>query len=239
MSKTKYFKKMRIDKTIGILLILGTLGVIIPYTILTMTFNYPDILRQDSKIVLNEFYAGGNSLIYTWLAFALLGLPLIVAYSLIGKKLERKNTNINWITTIGIISGIVQIIGLLRWVFVVPVLAHDLHNTSDQSIINAIIINFKVIHQLGGVLLGEHLGQLFTITWTVGIAHHLFKNNIIPKWMKYFAYITSTIYFLAQTELLGTVIKDFPVIDIAGFLGSTLWLIWLFILGIIFLKNKS
>ena len=31
----------------------------------------------------------------------------------------------------------------------------------------AAIITFKAIHQFGGVLLGEHLGQLFTIAWTV------------------------------------------------------------------------
>jgi hypothetical protein len=79
---------MKTEKIIGYLLILGGIGVIIPYAILTITFNYPDILRQESATILTEFYKGGASLIFTWLAFALLGIPLLIAYSLIGQKLE-------------------------------------------------------------------------------------------------------------------------------------------------------
>ena len=112
---------MKSEKLIGLLLIAGAVGVFIPYTILTMTFEYPDILRQDAGVVLTKFHEGGSSLIFTWWAFAILGLPLLIAYILIGQKLEGRLGFIKWVTTLGIISGIVQIIGLLRWVFVVPV----------------------------------------------------------------------------------------------------------------------
>lgn len=227
---------MKIEKTIGYLLILGAIGVFVPYTILTLTFNYPDILRQESGIILRQFHQGGSSLIYTWFAFALLGLPLLVAYSFIGQKLEPGMRQMKWVTTIGIISGVVQIIGLLRWVFIVPVLATEFVNTSSSTRQDAIEISFKVIHQFGGVLLGEHLGQLFTIIWTVFIALALLKVNIIPKWLAWWGFIASFIYFLAQAELLATVIPTFPVIDRAGFIGSTLWLLWILLVGVKFIK---
>jgi hypothetical protein len=44
------------------------------------------------------------------------------------------------------------------------------------------------------------------------------------------------LYLLAQAELFATVIKGFPVWDTAGFIGSTLWLVWLIIIGIKFMK---
>jgi hypothetical protein len=50
-------------------------------------------------------------------------------------------------------------------------------------------------------------------------------------------FTSSFIYFLAQAELLATVIPGFPVIGVAGFLGSTLWLIWLIVVGVKFIKN--
>ncbi|MEJ7828489.1 MAG: DUF4386 domain-containing protein [Segetibacter sp.] len=227
---------MKIEKNIGYLLILGAIGVFIPYTILTITFNYPDILRQDSATILNEFHKGGTSLIFTWLAFALLGIPLLIAYSLIGQKLEPKMPNSRWVTTIGIISGVVQIIGLLRWVFVVPVLATEFVSTTNPATQEAIKISFKVVHQFGGVLLGEHLGQLFTVIWTVFISAALLKERLISKWLAWLGFIASAIYFLAQAELLATVIPTFPVIDIAGFLGSTAWLLWLILVGVKFSK---
>lgn len=227
---------MKQEKLTGYLLILGAVGVLVPYTILTLTFNYPDILRAESGVILTEFYRGGAALIFTWLAFALLGLPLLVAYSLIGQKFEPAMPQIKWVTTVGIVSGVVQIIGLLRWVFVVPVLATEFVNTTSASKQEAIEISFKVIHQFAGVLLGEHLGQLFTIAWTVFIAAALLKAGMIPKWLAWWGFIASFIYFLAQAELLATVIPAFPVLDWAGFIGSTLWLLWIILVGVKFIK---
>ena len=230
---------MRLERTIGLLLILGAIGVFIPYTFLTTIFDYPDILRQDAGIILSKFHEGGSSLIFTWFLFALLGLPFIPAYILIGQKLEGKLKFIRWVTTIGIISVIVQMIGLLRWTFVVPVLANNFVTAVSEAAKESNKVAFQTIHQFGGVLLGEHLGQLFTIIWTIMICIAFDKLRLFPRWLIWLGYFSSAIYLLAQAELFKTVIPSFPVWDMAGFIGSTLWLIWLIILGIKFLKVKT
>lgn len=51
-------------------------------------------------------------------------------------------------------------------------------------------------------------------------------------------FISSVIYLLAQAELFATVIPAFPVWDKAGFIGSTLWLIWLVCLAVVLLKKR-
>jgi len=227
---------MKNEKAIGILLIVGAIGVFIPYTILTIIFEYPDILRQETGIVLTKFHAGGATLIGVWWAFAIMGLPLLVAYILIGQKLENKLSFVRWATILGIISGIVQIIGLLRWVFVVPVLANAYVTASNDSARETTKITFQAVHQFGGVLLGEHIGQLFTIAWTVLIAYAFHKLQMFSKWVIWLGYVAAAIYLLAQAELFATVIPNFPVLDVAGLIGSTLWLLWLIIIGIKFLK---
>jgi hypothetical protein len=231
--------KMKKEKTIGLLLLVGAIGVFIPYSILTATFEYPDILRQNTGTILEKLHEGGASLIFTWWAFAILGLPLIVAYVLIGQLLENRIGFIKWVTTIGVISGIVQVIGLLRWVFVVPVLANAYVDTVDPSTRAAAIVSFQAVHQFGGVLLGEHLGQLFTIVWTIMISVAFIKLRLVPGWVSWMGIISSIIYFFAQAELFATVIPGFPTWEMAGFIGSTLWLIWLLIVGIIFLRGRS
>jgi len=230
---------MNNNKTIGSLLIAGAIGVFIPYTILTMTFEYPDVLRQDAGTVLTKFHEGGSSLIFTWWAFAILGLPLLIAYIRIGQRLENKLGFIKWVTTIGVISGIVQIIGLLRWVFVVPVIAGSYVGTADPATKQAAIIAFKTIHQLGGVLLGEYIGQLFTIIWTVMMSIAFIKLRFFPKWVSWLGILTSIIYLFAQADLFATVIPGFPVWDLAGLIGSTLWLVWLIIVGVKFFRIKD
>ncbi len=230
---------MKTEKTIGILLITGAISLLIPYTILTIIFEYPDILRQDTGIILSKFYQGGNSLIWTWFAFAISGIPLLPAYILIGQKFENKASLVRIATTIGVIGLIVQMIGLLRWTFVVPVLADTFVNATDGATKAAAIVSFKTLHQFGGVILGEHIGQLFTIAWTVMITISFAKLKLIPKWVNGLGIISAVIYLLAQAELFATVIKDIPVWDMAGFIGSTLWLVWLIVIGVVFIKKRN
>jgi hypothetical protein len=230
---------MSTNKIIGGLLIAGVIALFIPYTALTIIFEYPDVLRQDTGVILTKFHQGGNALIWTWFAFAITGLPLLPAYILIGQKLENKNALIRIATNIGVVGLIVQMVGLLRWTFVVPVLAETFTSSTDEATKAAAIVAFKTIHQFAGVILGEYLGQLFTIAWTVMISISFGKLNLFPKWVNGLAYVSSFIYLLAQAELFETVMPGFPVWDLAGFIGSTLWLVWLIIVGIMFLKQKD
>lgn len=229
---------LKTEKTIGTLLIIGAVLLFIPYTILTIIFDYPDILRQDAAEVLTRFHAGGASLITVWWLFAMVGLPLLPAYSLLGQKLAGKVAFAKWATTIGIISLVVQMIGLLRWTFVVPILANMFVSTEDEAIKVAIIVVFQAFHQFGGVLLGEHLGQLFTIIWTVMMTYAFAKLALMPKWIIGLGYGASAIYLLAQGELFATIIPHFPQWSLAGFLGSTLWLVWLIAIGVTLLRKN-
>ncbi len=220
-------------------MILGAVALFAPYTLLTIIFDYPDILRKDTAYVLTQFHDGGSKLIWTWFAFAITGLPLLPAYILLGKSLECKVPMMRVATTIGVIGLVVQMIGLLRWTFVVPVLADAFVNSNDEAIKAAAIINFKLIHQFGGVLLGEHLGQLFTIAWTVMVNMIFAKLKLVPTWINWLGYISSVIYLSAQADLFATVMPGFPVWDMAGFIGSTLWLVWLVAVGMTLMFRRS
>ena len=224
------------NQLIGRLLFSGAVLVFIPYTILTIIFDYPVILRQDPGIVLTRFHAGGPTLIAVWWAFAVMGLPLLQAYRLIGERLGNKLYYVRLATMLGVISGLVQIIGLLRWTFVVPVLANNYVQSTNPAIRAASVVAFQTVHQYGGVMLGEHLGQLLTIAWTVMIASAFSTLKLFPKWTSWFAYGASAIYLLAQGDLFATVVPGFPVWHLAGLLGSTLWLVWLLIIGVHFLR---
>jgi hypothetical protein len=206
-----------------------------------MNFEYPDILREPTGYILTKFQEGGTGLIFTWFAFAWVGIPLLFAIVMLQKILERENTPYLWFGTVsGIIGGVAQMVGLLRWTFVVPVLAKTYTAPSASEIAKeSVVIIFQAVHQYGGVVLGEHIGQAFSIFWMFIISLAIFKLNIFKRWLAWFGFLASGVYLLAQTELFATVIPDFPVVPEAGLIGSLLWLIWMIVLGVFLMRSKA
>ena len=232
---------IRIRQTTAALLILGATLVNIPYTLLIMNFDYPDILRAPTAQILSRFQAGGDALIYTWLTFAWVGLPLLLGVIMLKRVLEPESSHfLATATTLGVVGSFVQVIGFLRWVFVVPVLARLFTDPMTDSATKASISTvFVAVHQYGGVVLGEHLGQFLTILWMSMISGILYKSQMFSKWVAWLGWFASAVYLLAQTELFSTAIPDFPEIGWAGFYGSLLWLVWMIVLGVYLVKYKN
>ena len=233
---TKQFRQLT-----GLFLILGAVLVNIPYTLLIINFDYPDILRAPVDQILTQFQAGGNALIFTWLAFAWVGLPMLFGAIMLKRILEKENSLfLETATTIGVIGFVVQVIGLLRWVFVVPVIARLYADPATTTTMKeSLSVLFMGIHQYGGVVLGEHMGQFFIIVWMSMISAIIYKSPLFARWVAWLGWIASAVYLLAQTELLATAIPDFPVIGWAGLSGSLLWLLWMIVIGVYLIKNKA
>jgi hypothetical protein len=232
------FKHMR--KTTGILFILGAILVNIPYTLLIMNFDYPDILRKPAGEILERFAAGGSSLIWTWLSFAWLGLLLLFAILLLPKVLNDESPIGLLALFFGAVGAFVQMVGLLRWPFVVPILARLYTNPQASAATQeAAVTIFQAIHQYGGVVFGEHIGQLFSILWMVLLSLNLLKNELFPRWFPLAGFAASIVYALAQGELLATAIPGFPFWNAAGLVGSLMWLAWMLALGILLLRMRK
>jgi hypothetical protein len=228
-------------KLTGLLFVVGAVLINVPYTLLIMGFDYPDILRQPAGTILTRYQQGGPGLTLTWLAFALVGIPVLFAIVMLQNVLEREDTPYLWSGTVaGVIGGIAQMIGLLRWVFVVPVLASIYTDpASSSSMKEAVAVVFQAVHQYGGVALGEHIGQIFTILWMLLVSFAMFRSRLFRPWLAWLGILASVVYALAQTELLATVLPDFPVVPQAGLVGSLLWLAWMTITGLFLMRART
>ena len=227
-------------KLTGIFFIVGAILVNIPYILLIVNFGYPDILRQPTSEILTKFHAGGDSLIYAWLAFAWVGLPILLGAVMLKRVLEKEGSPfLETATTLGVIGFVVQLIGLLRWIFVVPALARLFTDPgTDPATQASISAVFIAVHQYGGVILGEHIGQIFTIAWMSLISAVIYRSKMFGKWVAWLGWLASAVYLLAQSELFATAIPNSPVIGWAGLYGSLLWLVWILVLGIYLVKYK-
>jgi hypothetical protein len=225
-------------KVTGLLFIAGALLVNVPYMMLITNFNYPDILREPASAILTQFQAGGASLIFTWLAFAWVGLPLIFGTLMLKRVLEPEGHGLlETATTFGVISLVLAVAGLTRWVFVVPALANLYTDpASSEATRAAALVTFQAVHQYGGVVIGEHISQFMTVVWMVLISSMMLHSKIFRAWQGWVGFVAALVYFLAQTELLATVIPGFPVVPETGLIGSVLWLLWMIVMGVALLR---
>lgn len=128
---------------------------------------------------------------------------------------------------------IASLVGFLRWVFVLPDLV-NLYTAADatEATRAGVVAAYTAQHQYGGALIGEHVGQLLGVIWSGMISTAMVRSRLFPSWLGYFGLIASAIFLLAQGEVMETAIEGFPVLDVAGLLGSTLWGLWILAMGI-------
>ena len=225
----------------GILFIVVPVLINIPYGLLIANFHYPDILRQSPADILLRFHEGGTGLILTWWSFGFVGLPLIYSVVVLHQLLQREDTPYLMTGTIvGVISLVAQFIGLLRWTFVVPFLAGTFADpASSQAAKEAAIVTFQAVHQYGGVLVGEHVGQLFAIIWMLLTGAAMLKSTVFKSWLGWTGILGGLVYLLAQLELFATVVPNTPVVGAAGLIGSLLWLLWMILIGVGILRMRA
>ncbi len=212
-------------------LLLGALLINVPFALLGAKFEYPAVLRAPPGEVLTRVHAGGAGLIALWLAFAWVGLPMMLAIARAPRALPEV-PHVRLASTLGVVAMVVQMVGLLRWVFVVPVLARIYVDAGqDPATRAAAVVVFRAVHQFGGVLLGEHLGMAFTSLWMGVLSVGILRSDSLPRWIGALGVTAAGAYSLVHGDLLATALPGFPHWRLAGLAGSLLWLAWSVALG--------
>src|SRR3954447_21924501 len=123
----------RTRRITGSLFVTGALTFGAAATVLSSTFNWPDVLREPPGEVLPAFVAGGPSLVWTWFAtawtYAILVVPILLLPAVLGR---RSDPVLRVATFVGATSVVLSLIGFLRWVFVVPPLARS-YTSGDST----------------------------------------------------------------------------------------------------------
>ena len=224
---------MNVEVAAGVFLIVAPLWFNATFALLGKRFDYPDILRSPATEILDRFRAGGSSLILLWWMFMLSGLLLIPAVVLLGQALGFTGI-VPLAVTIGVLAGLVQMLGLLRWVYLVPSLAR-IH--ADPALgggqREATLAVFDAMHRYLGVGVGEHLGYLFTGLWSVLTGAAIVGTEPISAWMGWIGIVVGAGLIVGSAEFLGPNEEDGWALGGAAIpLLYVAWSLWLLAMGI-------
>lgn len=224
---------MNPSRTAASLLIAVPLIFTAGFTGLQMTFEYPDILRRPAGEVLTRFAAAGADLHVYWYAMMFAALLMIGGAVAAGLHFWKRDNLLAALSIgAGVLAGLVQALGLLRWVMLVPALAaaYVAPGASELDKSMAIALFDTANHYLGmGV--GEHLGYFFTAIWTGMVSALVFKTNRI---MSISGMIIAAGVMSGMLEPFGV-----PMTGMINSISYSLWALWTLALGVVLLRSEA
>jgi hypothetical protein len=229
--------EVRLSRLTGILLILTPIAFNVFFTLLSVTFEYPDILREPAGQVLRRFDAGSSSLIAIWYGFMLTAVMFVPLAVMVHKVLARRDTPYMAVATaFGVVGGVVQFLGLVRWPFLVPYLADAyLDPSSTSATRESVAVVFQAFNQYAGVGVGENLGYLFTGLWSLLVALAMFGSPLpFRRWLGLLGVASAAGIVVGMLEPAGFE----PAAEIVV-VGYILWSVWLALTGIFLLLPRS
>ena len=219
--------------------IIATGFIVIPiffnlfFALLAKNFDYPEILRQPTGQVLQKFSQGGSRLILIWWAFMLTAVAFVLISVSLSAVFDSSHQILNIIIiSTGLVAGIVQFIGLSRWVFLVPFLARE-SKTADLQKMSSIDLIFQSANRFFGVAIGEHLGYIFTGFWSIASGLLLTGLDGVSQLLGPVGIVIGVFLLICSLEFVGKneengwtfAAKITPLVYIV-------WSLWLIALGI-------
>ena len=219
----------------GVLMVALPVAFNVAFGVLAATFDYPDILRRPTHEVLARFREGGTKLLLSWWIFALTAATLAPLAVLVARALDDANGALLVVgATVGVLAALVQLLGLIRWPFLVPYLARvDADPDTSPAQRETVDIIFQSFNRYLGVAVGEHLGYLLTGAWTILIGVAFTQTTLAPAWLGIPGIGIGAVLALCSLEFVGPAERDgwklaatlTPITYIA-------WSLWLVACGI-------
>jgi hypothetical protein len=229
---------VNVERAAGAFFILLALAFNAFFLLLGRRFDYPDILRRPTDEILSRFQAGGVTLKLLWYGFMLTAVLLIPVAVLLGQVLARDGLEIVPVaTTMGVLAGLVQFVGLARWPFLVPALARaNADPAATKATREATKVAFESFHRYLGIGIGECLGYLFTGAWTMLVGVAMLQSSTFEAWLAWPGIVIGVSLVLGSLEFVGSFEEEgwklagtiVPIAYIA-------WSLWLILAGLVLL----
>jgi hypothetical protein len=220
--------------TLAIALIALPIVFTLFYAALIVRFSYPGILREPTADILTRFTRGGTGLILLWWGFAMSAIAFVPVAVMTGSLVDDETLR-TAVVSVGVLAGLVQALGLLRWVFLVPHLARESAAGADPKVIDLV---FQSFHRYLGVAVGEHLGYLSTGAFSILLS--IGTWSVLPIWLTIPGIVLGAMLVLGALEFVGPFEqRGWKVAGILVPVGYTLWSVWVLVIGVVLLIQAA
>jgi Domain of unknown function (DUF4386) len=194
------------------------------FTFLGSIFEYPQILEEPTGDIL-ALYRDHQGAVMFWFGVLVISAALLAPAGIWLGRLAGGTLG-RWIAGVGIAAATVQVIGLQRWVTLVPGISDD---ALDPAYRRSAESRFEVWHTLLGKAIGETAGYALTATFTILVIAAL-RRTVFPGWLAILGYASAALI------ATGVLIPVFEPASLTNFVGYVAWCLWLLVAAAMLLR---
>ena len=198
------------------------------FTALGSVFEYPQILKSPTAEIL-DLYRRHQGAVTAWFLVLVISAALLAPAGILLGRLAGGSRG-RWIARLGVAAAAVQVIGLSRWVLLVPGISRD---ATDPARTAAAHRSFELVHTWLGTVLGETIGYALTATLTVLVTYAV-TRGAAPRWMTYLGYASAGLIATGVLVPLGL-----AAATLTNFAGYVAWCLWLIAMAVILWRAPS
>lgn len=219
----------RANRWTAALIAIHLVALFVGFTVLAAVFEFPEVLRLPAVERLALFRREQAIVQPTYWLLALTGLNQVAIAVLVDASLRRRpSAGLRSALVFGIVCGVLQMAGFIRWAILVPYLADQMAG-ADAATASAIVIVEGAFNRYAGMALGEHAANLCLGFWTILVSAGLKRQGAIDARLGSFGIALGAFALVLSIEQLGVAPQMFaPLLDF----GFPAWAVWLMLLGV-------
>jgi hypothetical protein len=211
----------------GAALVLASALAIAGFTVLGSVFEYPQILEEPTADILALFREHQRA-VMAWFGVLVVSAALMAPAGIWLGRIAGGTLG-RWIAGVGIAAATVQVVGLQRWVTLVPGISQDALDSARRASAED---RFELWHTLLGKLIGETVGYALTAAFTVLVVTAL-RRTVLPAWLAYIGYVAAVLI------ATGAVIPVVDAASLTNFAGYVAWCAWLLAVAAVLFQVKD
>ena len=212
-------------RAVAVLLATASVLAIAGFTSLGSIFDYPAVLKHPAAEILTSFreYQSG---VTTWFLILTVSAALLAPAGILLGRLTGGSAG-RGIAIVGVAAAVVQVVGLSRWVLLIPGVSAD---AVDPASAVAAVDRFTGLHFWLGTIVGETVGYALTATFTVLVV----RAVAAPTWARVLGYASAGLIATGVIIPLGV-----GVASLTNFAGYVLWCLWLIVMAVVLWRPAS
>ncbi|WP_088320337.1 DUF4386 family protein [Kineosporia sp. R_H_3] len=198
------------------------------FTALGSVFEYPQVLQSPTAEILDAFRAQQGA-VMAWFGALAVGAALLAPTGILLGRTTGGRTG-RWLAGLASAAAAVQVVGLSRWVLLVPGVSADALDPARTAVAHA---RFEQLHLWLGTVVGETVGYALTAAFTA-LASATVVRALAPRWMAGLGLVCAGLIATGVLVPLGVHLASLT--NFAGYVG---WCLWLLALAVVLWRTDE